>query len=141
MEEAQRRRRIVLHMDLDAYYASVEQRDHRELRGKPVVVGGSPQSRGVVATCSYEVRAFGVRSAMPAKTAYRLCTQAIFRPRTLRCIVPSPRRSWRFSRASQSSRSLSAWMKHTWKSFWLTDQECWRASRPSGKPPSKTQPL
>ncbi len=80
MEETQRKRRVVLHIDLDAYYASIEQRDHPELRSKPVVVGGSPQGRGVVATCSYEARAFGVRSAMPAKTAYRLCPQAIFLP-------------------------------------------------------------
>ncbi len=80
MEEIQRKQRLVLHVDLDAYYASIEQRDHPELRGKPVVVGGSPQSRGVVATCSYEARAFGVKSAMPARTAYRLCPQAIFLP-------------------------------------------------------------
>src|SRR6266852_1262212 len=80
MEKTQRTQRIVLHIDLDAYYASIEQRDHPEQRGKPVVVGGSPQSRGVVATCSYEARAFGVRSAMPARTAYRLCPQAIYLP-------------------------------------------------------------
>lgn len=80
MEETQREQRFVLHIDLDAYYASIEQRDRPELHGKPIVVGGSPQSRGVVATCSYEARAFGVRSAMPARTAYRLCPQAIFLP-------------------------------------------------------------
>jgi DNA polymerase-4 len=74
--------RHIVHADLDAFYAAVEQIDDPELRGKPVLVGGSPQSRGVVATASYEARIFGVHSAMPMVTAVRQCPQGIVvRPR------------------------------------------------------------
>ena len=72
--------RSILHCDLDAFYASVEQRDHPEYRGKPVIVGGGPTERGVVSAASYEARTFGVHSAMPLRQAGKLCPHGIFVP-------------------------------------------------------------
>src|SRR5690348_3780812 len=72
--------RAILHIDLDAFYASIEQRDHPDYRGKPVIVGGSPDRRGVVGAAFYEAPPFGVQSPMTRPTAQRLCPGAIFLP-------------------------------------------------------------
>lgn len=70
----------IIHVDMDAFFASVEQLDNPALKGQPVIVGGRPGGRGVVSAASYEARAFGVHSAMPLKTALRLCPQGVFLP-------------------------------------------------------------
>lgn len=72
--------RVIILVDADAFFAAVETRDHPEYRAKPVIVGARPGSRGVVSTCSYEARKFGVRSAMPISQAYRLCPDGIYVP-------------------------------------------------------------
>src|SRR3989338_11348237 len=75
--------RVIMHIALDAFYAAVEQREHAEWKGLPVVVGADPKQgkgRGVAMTCSYEARKFGIKSAMPISKASRLCPTAIYTP-------------------------------------------------------------
>lgn len=84
--------RKILHIDMDAFYAAIEQHDNPDYRGKPVIVGGDPHSRGVVSTCSYEARKYGVRSAMPLREAFRRCPHGIF----------TPVRGWRYAEVSRA---------------------------------------
>ena len=70
---------IIIHVDMDAFYASVEMRDDETLVGKPLIIGSMPNERGVVATCNYEARKYGIRSGMNIKEAYNLCPKGIFK--------------------------------------------------------------
>ncbi len=83
--------RKILHIDMDAFYAAIEEHDNPAYRGRPVIVGGDPHSRGVVSTCSYEARKFGVHSAMPLREALRRCPQGVF----------TPVRGWRYAEVSR----------------------------------------
>ena len=91
----------IIHVDMDAFYAAVEALDNPELRGKPLIIGALPHERGVVSTCSYEARAFGVRSAMSIKDAYRLCPQGIY-------MHPNPRK---YKAASEAIHKI--WLTYT----------------------------
>lgn len=98
----------IIHCDLDAFYAAVEQRDNPVLRGRPVIVGGRPDSRGVVATCSYEARRFGVKSAMPLAQARRLCPEAVFLPVDIKRYAEASRQVFEiFSRFTPDIEPLS----------------------------------
>jgi len=98
MDMGGRERRSIIHVDMDAFFASVEQLDDPTLRGRPVIVGGSPRTRGVVSTASYEARRFGVRSAMPTGRALALCPSAV---------VVAPRMQ-RYAEVSRTIRRLLA---------------------------------
>jgi len=76
--------KTILHIDMDAFFAAVEVHDHPELKGLPVVIGAPPDKRGVVSTCSYEARKFGIHSAMPSRTAFQRCPHAVFLPPNMR---------------------------------------------------------
>ncbi len=75
-----KQQRWIMHVDMDAFFASIEQRDHPEYQNKPLIVGARPGTRGVVSTCSYEARKFGVRSAMPISEAYKRCPHGTYVP-------------------------------------------------------------
>ena len=101
-------KRKIVHIDMDAFFASIEQRDNPAFKNKPLIVGGKPQERGVVAACSYEARRFGVHSAMPCSKAVRLCPHAIFtRPRMARYIEVSTQLMAIFRRYTELVEPLS----------------------------------
>ncbi len=107
------RSRVILHADMDAFFASIEQRDNPELRGRPVMVGGT-SDRGVVAAASYEARRFGVHSAMPSSVARRLCPEGVFLRGDMKSYSRESRAIFKiFRRHSPSVQGLST-MRRSW---------------------------
>ncbi len=115
----------ILHVDMDAFYAAIEALDHPEWRGLPLVVGSPPDQRGVVATCSYEARRFGIHSAMPSRTAGKLCPHAIFVP---------PRMD-RYAEISSQIMAIRTNISCDLSGWWVSGYPIWwpriRPSRPS----------
>lgn len=101
----------IIHVDMDAFFAAVEQRDNPALQGKPVIVGGSRESRGVVSTASYEARKFGVHSAMSMAEAMRRCPNGVYLPVNMKKYRAVSVRLWKFFSALRRRWRLSRWMK------------------------------
>lgn len=108
--------RKIIHIDMDAFYASVEQRDNPELRGKPLAVGHA-EERGVVAAASYEARRYGVRSAMASQKAKRLCPQLIFVPGRMDVYKSVSRQIHEISTNIRILSNLCLWMRLSWMSL------------------------
>ena len=129
--------RVIFHLDMDAFFASVEQRDHPALRGKPVIVGASPDRRGVVCAASYEARTFGVRSAMPSRTAYRLCPQGLFVPPRMSVYSAESRlimaRLAAFTNAIEQMSVDEAYLDMSHRFPAMTDDEALRAAMDLGR--------
>ena len=105
---------IIIHVDMDAFYAAVEVRDDPTLKGKPLIIGSMPEERGVVATASYEARTYGVRSGMNIKEAYRLCPQGISVIPTSENTRPSRTRCTGSGRTTRPLRSTLRWTRPFW---------------------------